>query len=918
MKNRSRNETSYDNIDGDMQMNAEATDSTRMLPICTQDAQKLPNGARFYRCALHVNPYAHLVSNNKKTSFSTEEEYNKAIVNACRESNIEVIAVTDHYCVEHSKSLVQAARDAGLIVFSGFEAVTKDGIHFLCLFDKNKEKYLERYIGECGIRDQAEPSPTGNMDASGLLVLAKNWGAICIAAHVAGDGGLLKKLSGQSRVKVWKHPDLLACALPGPIKDAPEGIRPILENKDAQHQRDRMPAIVNASDVCNPEDLNKPKASCFIKMSSVSVEGFRQAFLDPDSRIRLHSDPIPEPHAEFISMEWQGGFLGDMAVRFNENLNVLVGGRGAGKSTFIESIRYVLGLDPLGVEAKKTHDGMVRYVLRSGTKILLHVRSHKPSKRCYVIERSVPNPPVVRDEEGELLTLSPRDVMPGVEVFGQHEISELTKNPEKLTRLLERFVDRASSPSSRKSEVHADLERSRRRIIDVRREMKRLDERLAALPGLEETQKRFQQAGLEERLKEKGLAVREEQIFANLRERLQRYHVLHSELAEELPVDTAFISSKALQGLPNADILAYIEQTLTTLSGNLKTVSDHFGKALDEAERAIEETKSRWDTRKIAIDETYENLLRTLQKEHIDGAEFIQIRKQIEELRPLRDKMEKLGRDLKSHEAQRRSLLVEWEDIKSDEYRQIEIAAKRVSRKLRGKVWVSVVMAGSQDLLEYFLRNEVGGKLAPAFERLRQRDQLSLFEFARHCREGKKSLMKQYGLPSGAAERIADADPDQIMRIEELELPTTTEIALNTAHVGEPEKWQTLQTLSTGQKATAVLLLLLLESEAPLVIDQPEDDLDNRFITEDVIPIIREEKRRRQFIFSTHNANIPVLGDAELIIGLDAEGEAGEGHASISPKHMCSIDSQPVRELVEEILEGGKAAFETRRAKYGF
>ena len=70
------------------------------------------------------------------------------------------------------------------------------------------------------------------------------------------------------------------------------------------------------------------------------------------------------------------------------------------------------------------------------------------------------------------------------------------------------------------------------------------------------------------------------------------------------------------------------------------------------------------------------------------------------------------------------------------------------------------------------------------------------------------------------------------MRIEELELAPTTKIELNTASDGEPASWHALEELSTGQKATAVLLLLLLESEATLVVDQPEDDLDNRFITD--------------------------------------------------------------------------------------
>ena len=226
-------------------------------------------------------------------------------------------------------------------------------------------------------------------------------------------------------------------------------------------------------------------------------------------------------------------------------------------------------------------------------------------------------------------------------------------------------------------------------------------------------------------------------------------------------------------------------------------------------------------------------------------------------------------------------------------------------------------MAGNRGLLEQLLR-EVGGNLSAALERLRSLEQISLPDLAQRCREGREALMKNYSLPAGSAERISQASLDLFMRIEELDLPATTKIELNTAPDDEPPTWQTLEALSTGQKATAVLLLLLLESEAPLVVDQPEDDLDNRFITEGVVPIMRQEKRRRQFVFSTHNANIPVLGDADLILGLAASGEGGEGQARIATEHMGSIDSRPVRELVEEILEGGKDAFEMRRSKYGF
>jgi hypothetical protein len=81
---------------------------------------------------------------------------------------------------------------------------------------------------------------------------------------------------------------------------------------------------------------------------------------------------------------------------------------------------------------------------------------------------------------------------------------------------------------------------------------------------------------------------------------------------------------------------------------------------------------------------------------------------------------------------------------------------------------------------------------------------------------------------------------------------------------------------------------------------------------------MRREKQLRQFIFSTHNANIPVLGDAELIVGLATAVQDGTVHGRTDPAYMGAIDTDPVRELVEEILEGGKTAFEMRRLKYGF
>jgi ABC-type cobalamin/Fe3+-siderophores transport system ATPase subunit len=123
-----------------------------------------------------------------------------------------------------------------------------------------------------------------------------------------------------------------------------------------------------------------------------------------------------------------------------------------------------------------------------------------------------------------------------------------------------------------------------------------------------------------------------------------------------------------------------------------------------------------------------------------------------------------------------------------------------------------------------------------------------------------------------------------------------------------------LEELSQGQKATALLLLLLTSSRGPLIIDQPEDDLDNRFIWEGVVPRLREQKSGRQLIFSTHNANIPVLGDAELVVVLECADRKGRvAHGGVG-----ALDNISVRTLAEQILEGGREAFGRRRYLYGF
>ena len=862
-----------------------------------------PTGAVFHRCALHVNPHP-----------DGEAPSNAAaIVAKAAELGVSVLAVPGPGGVAAFRT---AAAGRGVTIFPGFELTSADGIHVLCIYPPDTdEEQVARFLGQVGV-DRAAPFEN-------VLARVRVQGGVAIAAYATADGDLFDGLS----VQAWRSEDLLAVRIPGPVEELPEDARHILENRSADYRRGhpaggrQAVAVINANGVATAADLDHPAATCRIKMSEVSIAGLRQAFLDPDSRIRLNrqdGETEAEAHTELMSLAWEGGFLDGANISLNPNLNVLVGGHGAGKSTIIESLRYVLALDPVGEEAGKAHNGIVRHVLRSGTKVSLRVRCYRPATREYLIERTVPNPPVMRDENGLVSNLLPRDVLPRVEVYGQHEISELARSGEKLTRLLDRFAQSDPSMARRKADLRRDLRRTRDALLEAQAELRHIDERLAALPGLEETLERFREVGLEERLRGRSLLVRGEQVMDSIPERLRTFRDGLEAMRQELPINRVFLSPEALEDLPGRDILGGADRVLERLSADLQSIVSQLDDALTRADDGIAEVRSRWDRHRLEVQTAYEEILRELQQAAVDGEEFIRLRAEIEGLRPLQDRQSLLQQQESEYLNRRRALLAEWEDVKAEEFRALDRAAQHVSGRLTGRVQVEVTAAGNREPLAALLRNRIGGNLKSTIEKLADLDTMSLVDLAAACREGADALIDAYGLTRSQARNIAEAGPDVSLRIEELELPPTTTIRLNTASPGAAPSWQALDALSIGQKATAVLLLLLLESDAPLIVDQPEGDLDNRSITEGIVPRMREEKQRRQFIFSTHNANIPVLGDAELILGLTASGEAGGGQGRIAPEHLGSIDTQPVRALVEDILEGGKDAFETRRLKYGF
>jgi PHP family Zn ribbon phosphoesterase len=888
------------------------------VPTGIGKAIRKPSGARFYKCALQVNPFAYTTRHAKQSIYNTEAEYNAAIVAACLKEGVEVVGVTDHFRIATSQSLAAALTAAGIHVLLGFEAVSSDGVHLLCLFPGSTSTHeLERTIGACGVTDLEAESPQSDQTCEQLLQSIPKKGGVVVAAHACSSGGILTILKGQTRARVWSSPDLHAIALPGARTAAPDGFRDIVANRDPAHARARSVAVVNANDVSAPAALSDSSCTSWIKMASPSIEGLRQAFLDWESRIRLNSDPKLAAHTELIAVSWAGGLLDGQCLRFNECLNVLVGGRGAGKSTLIESLRYAFDLPPKGDEARRTHDSMIKSVLGQGASISVLIRSPLPSPQYYLIERIYGSRPRVRDQNGDLLeNVTPHSVLGSIEVYGQHEISELTRFPEKLAQLLRRFTEPATDTTAAKSQLKEQLERSRAAITVETVEIGRIEEALATLPALKEHLKRFAAAGLDEKLQDKTLIDKESRFFEQALEMTQQAGPLTDYLLDQATAEGALVGEEA-KDLPNATIVAKLDAVQSKLLQKIKAAGQSVEAAVAEATAAVANIKAEWTPKQKAAEELYQKTLKQLKAEGHDAAKFVTYKNQVERLKPKEAELKTRNKTLTQLQKARREVLAKWDAAKAEDFRELQKAARKVSKRLKDRVRVTVQPSASLDQLESVIRKHCTGNFSQALERLRNTENLTLTDLGSAILEGAPALVKKYRFSQVSAERIAQGGTALALEIEECELPAEAALELNVGNE-VAQTWKQLDQLSTGQKATAVLLLLLLESDAPLVVDQPEDDLDNRFIADSIVPTMREEKRKRQFIFSTHNANIPVLGDAEQIVGLTPVVDGGIEHATI-PDELCgSIDTPAVKNLVKELLEGGQEAFEFRRQKYGF
>lgn len=863
-------------------------------------------GARWIRAALQVNPFTYEGRNSPKTFFSDEAAYNSALLDTCQEMGISMIAVTDHWCVDSAAGLIAAAEDRGIVALPGFEANSSEGIHILVIFEAGTPlATIDAAIGRCGATPGCNNGTTGEPYAK-IMEHMTAAGALPVPAHVNVEpAGLLTTRSGQPLAMMILHEDLHAIGVSPNAELAKD--QEAVVNGSGIFERVHPLAVIHADDVMGPRQLRQPGASTWFKVSSCSLESLKLAVRTPETRVSL-DDPQSKPQPRIKSVSWVGGYFDGVTVPISSDLTALIGGRGAGKSTVIESIRYALEIQPISAQMVRDHKAIVDQVLNVGTIVRVEVESVAPTLQSYTIQREVPHQPVVLDSTGIRTSLAPADVIGAVEVFGQHELAELSGDSDSIAKLIRRFNGSVGEDPA--------LEDVRKRLRENREELRKaeeakveLEEELAQADRLEEQLDRYKETDVPGKLRGHEQITLDQAVFTEGKSRIAAARTLLDQYRKSASLTNLDAVIDNIDGAPQMERLSRVKTALEGLRRVLEELGDQADAAINAAQAEIQAAQADWEAATCVEREGYGEVLRSLADEGLDPGKYIAAKKRLASIKAAAPRLDANAKMIRELLEARSGMLDELRAHETDATERLHEAIRSANNAAGGVVVVKPLPAKDRSNVVDLIKAKVSGQRTQIVAAV-QEPTFSPQTLAEAIRAGTEELAK-LGIRGAQASNLLGVGEELVRELEELTLSLGVEVLLM---IDGLQGLRSLDQLSKGQRATALLLLLLSASDAPLIIDQPEDDLDNNFIYKGVVRHLRELKGKRQIIASTHNANVPVLGDAELIVVLENDGD----HGRPSDSGVGSLDDRTIRSLAENILEGGPAAFNARQHLYGF
>jgi chromosome segregation protein len=930
-------------------------------------------GTRFYNCDFQVHtPRDKSWSGPKPVTDAERNVYAERFVLACRQKGLNAVAITDHHDLAFFPYIKAAANnevdDQGnpindsqkLVVFPGVElTLSNPPCQALLILDSNfPEDQLLRVLHKLSIEPSplTEPStiqtvPIPSDVVNGLRDLYAKLDSIdilkgkyIVLPHTGrGHKGILRR-------DFYEHYVKMPCVsgyIDGEIPDD-QGLKNIISGKDRNYGF-RSIAVFQTSDNRKDTFEDLGTASTWVKWATPTAEALRQASLAKESRISLIEPSLPQVFICKLSVT-NSKFLGRIELELNQQYNAFIGGRGTGKSTLLEYLRWglcdqIIGVGKFETESEiqkrrqilieKTlvpYSGEVR-ITASINGIEHIVKRNSTSKE---IQLKIGSGEFEKVTEEEIRRLIP------IQAYSQKQLSSVGVRTDELKRFIQQPISNelsniafnlrevsknlknAYSNLVRKKEIQSEIEELKLQHKSVNEQVQNLRK---SLKGLSEKDKQI--------IENKEFFENEQTLIKESQNEIDLFKQKFESLSESLSDYPSALSES--EGISNKGILSEIQVEKYRFFDDLKTrLSDILQLFSDENLSNYNASVSKWKELKKAFDISYAQIKEKAAANENIIKEINQLEVRLRELTDSINERISLVKELGKPESIFAVEKEKWYSLHQSKIDLLNTQASKFTTLSKGIIKAEVTKSINIDTIQELMTTSfIGTRISKdKIDNICQRisDSESPLDSWKTALDELKTL---------AEYKILEDKP-----IELPDTPLLTETGLNSTNIQRivemfsPDNWLSMVTqeiefepqffystgnamqdvipfseASAGQQATALLSVLLNQEGSPLLIDQPEDDIDNRAIN-DIIENIWLAKNRRQLIFTSHNANLVVNGDAELVVCCDYKESSQQTQGEI--KYEGSIDNPEIKKEITLVMEGGEKAFKLRKEKYGF
>ncbi|OAF07582.1 TrlF family AAA-like ATPase [Bradyrhizobium neotropicale] len=897
-----------------------------------------------------------------------------SFIAAAEAAKLKAIAVSDHHDICLSTYVLEAAqrRGSAVRVFPAVEITCSDNAQCIVIFDPAMDVETQKLvIGAAGnilAASSSEAKTCAIMPAR--KTVAEFVQAVQGEHHLRDASVILPHFSKEEDHKslnaAGHHPRFANLPIDGVYIERPytsldaatlEKVRGTIGDWGKRRR-----AILATGDNRNADWSRLGVHDCWIKLGEHSIEAFRQALLADEARIAFEAPTSPTEY--LVELCVKSTLTGPAPVRitFNDGFNAIIGGRGSGKSALLEYLRFGLGRTDKDFGATKVDPEFDREArLISETlapdgyvEVVLEREGVRETWRRVLANSEV----IIVSAAGrtiEVTTKIARERFRG-RAFRQKGLSSTMNNPATASEQITGIA--AAEEVDRERDIKRAIENGQRSVGTALINLAALWQSRVDLRQTTEKVEDLRQriAALTKRLEEEGLSPEALKTIEDGPKygRTNDYIRTVGDQARDAKVELDRLESAALtvelsayEGAGDFEEAASLQQALSDAKSAIKSSFDAAKAALDVLATKQREAGESFEAKRAAFDIAYAAAVEEQGKHSnlIDEVARLNGERQTAEAAQARARSAELvkanaEKDYEDAVAQLDRLVGERRDILKS---AADAVAGKSSNMLKARArrdrrpaqylaalyklfeashtqsveesctdWVSRTLAADevegwaklrQQFVGLYEAKIMAGSPPDASDGILSSLQTILFHGARQLTERQRKKIYQ-NLTDTTIAGIVAAVPDDSIIMSYIDDGRAIDFKM----------------ASPGQQASALLELLLKQSAGTLIIDQPEDDLDNRVIMR-IVELLRTSKSTRQLIFTTHNANIVVNGDADKIVALKSP-EPSSNPNNNSPRIQLdcdgAIETPAVSATITSIMEGGREAFDLRSRKYRF